>query len=106
MPEINLAYIRHLKARLSDQPCDLALGLINNRPEPFQAFYNRQILPVLEQNLQTGQLRLRDLIRQLNCLFVPEVEIRSFSPDLGIYVNINTPAELEKYLYIRGGELL
>ncbi|HAL74230.1 MAG TPA: molybdenum cofactor guanylyltransferase [Clostridiales bacterium] len=103
MPEINLAYIRHLKGRLSTRPYDAALGLVNACPEPFQAFYSRQVLPGIEQNLQIGRLRLQDLISSLNCLLIPENEIRSFSPDLGIFANINTPAELDKYRFSQAG---
>jgi len=103
MPEISLAYIRHLKARLSAQPSDAALGLFNACPEPFQAFYSRQILPEVEQHLQNGQLRVQDLIGSLSCLLIPEDEVRACSPDLGIYANINSPAELGQYLFSHAG---
>lgn len=105
MPEINLTYIRHLKERLSEQPADAVFGLINACPEPFQAFYSRRILPKIEQNLQAGQLRLHDLISSLNCLFISEDRVRTLSPDLGIYANINTPAERDKYLFCHTGRL-
>lgn len=103
MPRIDLDYIRCLKEKLQARDCDAALGLVNGRPEPFQAFYARRILPLAEQQLLTQSLRMQDLISRLDCLLIPEETVRRFSPGLEIYANINTAAELEDYRQQRAG---
>ena len=98
MPSISIDYIRHMKALAGTDSPDLVAGLNAGRPEPFHAFYARRIVPALEKRLADGQLRLQDLISQLDGLFVDETQIRTFSPDLGIFANINTEFELAAYL--------
>jgi molybdenum cofactor guanylyltransferase len=97
MPEISLDYIRHLKALLSRQGADSIHGMTGSRPEPFQAFYARRILPVVEQQLKDGQTRLSDLISRLDCLLVAEADVRALCPDHSLFVNINTADDLESY---------
>lgn len=98
MPTISVDYIRYMKAQAGADSPDLVAGLNTGRPEPFHAFYARRIVPVLEQRMAAGQLRLQDMISQLDCRFVDEVIIRTFSPDLAIFANINTESELAAYL--------
>jgi len=100
MPEINLDYICFLKDKLQGRNFDAAMGKIAGKSEPFQAFYARRILPLVEQNLFDRKLCLQDLIGQLDCLFADEKEIRRFSPELSVYDNINTAKELESYRQI------
>ncbi|MCC8166743.1 MAG: molybdopterin-guanine dinucleotide biosynthesis protein B [Planctomycetes bacterium] len=60
----------------------------SGREHPLSAFYNRRALPVLEQALLDGRLRLRDLLDDLTT--IPASLRHTVFPD-DILANINTP---------------
>ena len=64
------------------------------RVEPLHAIYRKSCLPVLETMLAQGNGKLADALSRLAVRYVSERLIRACSPDLRIFTNVNTPAEL------------
>ncbi len=62
----------------------------SGREHPLCGFYNRRALPVLEQALADGRLRLRDILEELEAL--PASLRHTVFPD-AVLTNVNTPEE-------------
>lgn len=65
----------------------------NGRLEPLAALYRRDILPIVEARLFAGQLRLHDLIAELDVAVLP---LRELQQEAGARVlhNVNRPDDL------------
>lgn len=63
--------------------------------EPFCAFYRAGCGAVFEEAIRSGNLRIRDVFRQLRCREVGEEELRRFDPELKSFLNINRPEDLD-----------
>ncbi|NTV91119.1 MAG: molybdenum cofactor guanylyltransferase [Clostridiales bacterium] len=97
MPEVNLEYIQYMKKQLAGGNYDFCCTSCDGRLEPFNAFYSTAVLPRLEACLKSGKIKFSAFINELNGLYIAENDARSFSPDWGMFRNLNTPDELEKY---------
>ncbi len=97
MPEVNMEYIRYMKQRMGNDVYEVCCTSYDGRFEPFNAFYNVSVLPKLETCLNSGNISLQNFIRSLNGLIIDEKDARTFSPDWGMFRNLNTPDELERY---------
>ncbi len=68
------------------------------RVEPLHAIYAQSAVPLIEQRISSGKLRMSDLLHSLNTEYLSEREIRSRDPGLLSFQNINTPGEYERLL--------
>jgi molybdenum cofactor guanylyltransferase len=68
---------------------------VGGRIQPFPAVYAARALPVIEERLSSGKLRLRDLLEALKPSLLEEVECEELDPGLASFVNLNTREELE-----------
>ena len=75
--------------------------------EPFHAFYSRGLLEPLGRVLAasadgagggTGGLSIAGFLSRHEILRVPKAEARAFTPDWGLFSNLNTPEDLERRL--------
>lgn len=92
MPLLNVDVLRYL-IELRDG-FDAIVPLPRQQPEPLHALYHRDCLPVIEAQIQQGDMQISRLYAQLNVCFVTDSEIREFDPSLRSFVNANTPEEL------------
>ncbi|WP_300157241.1 molybdenum cofactor guanylyltransferase [Solidesulfovibrio sp.] len=65
-----------------------------SRVEPLHAIYRASCLPLLESMLREGRGRLAEALARLRVRYVSERLVRACSPDLRVFTNVNTPAEL------------
>ena len=65
-----------------------------SRVEPLHAIYRASCLPLLEAMLREGRGKLADALARLRVRYVSERLVRACSPDLRVFTNVNTPAEL------------
>src|SRR5262249_31296124 len=88
---LNADLISHL---LSQSPRhDVVVPVWEGRLEPLHAVYRRSVLPVLEEQLARGELRLAALFDRVRTRRIDEDEIRRFDPDGASFFNMNTPAD-------------
>ncbi len=107
MPHPNLAYIRWMMRALAREDFDVAVTRVgDDHIEPFNSFFSARCAPLIESSLARGDRSVCSFIRQCDrVLFIPEQEARSFSPDWGMFANINTAADVELYLRSMSGRV-
>jgi len=98
MPVISLPYIRHIKQRIYEAQPKVCVCRRNDRFEPFNGFYSRELLPDAEQRLKDGSSSLYRSIRAADPLVVSEETARKFDRDFRMFTNINTRSEYDAYL--------
>ena len=94
MPFLSAPLLSHM-AGLRDG-VDAVVPVIDGRPEPTHALYNRRCLPAIEAKLRAGQLKISGFFDDVTVRYVPEDDIRNFDPDLLSFFNINRPEDLAR----------
>ncbi len=95
MPCINEDYIYYMKERIIKEQSDICVTKAGNRTEPFNAFYSGKILQALEENLKSDdRSSIYYFLQKQNCTYIKEEEARKFSPDLNMFLNLNTREDL------------
>lgn len=98
MPGMKLEYVKFMKEMLAgtnDQACVTRFG---EWIEPFHAFYAKDLTDDMETFLKSGGKSVNRFLDGQKTLYVPEAEARKFSPDWGMFYNLNTREDLAQYL--------
>jgi len=98
MPVVSLPYIRHIKQRITETRAKVCVCRRNDRFEPFNGFYSRELLPNVEQRLREGSSSLFRFISASEPLIVSEETARKFDREFRMFTNINTRSEYDAYL--------
>ena len=93
---LNSRLISYLLSRIPD--CDVVVPHWQERLQPLHAVYRRSVLPLLEGQLERGELRPVHLFDRVRTCTVGEDEIRRFDPDGLSFLNMNTPADYHEAL--------
>ncbi|MBQ3505120.1 MAG: formate dehydrogenase accessory sulfurtransferase FdhD [Oscillospiraceae bacterium] len=104
MPVVHLPFICHMKGRLRETGADICACRRNGRMEPFNAFYSRSLLEDAQKRLLTGNSSLFRFIGANRVCEITEEEAAQFDKELGMFTNINTRTEYEKFLGTAEGE--
>jgi molybdopterin-guanine dinucleotide biosynthesis protein A len=104
MPFISGELAKHL-ARLCD-PYEGVVPRINGKLHPLFSVFKKSILPKVEQCLLEDRLKIRDLLGELDVLYVNEGELeRVMVGNIEkIFYNMNYPLDYEKARNWFGGE--
>lgn len=80
---------------LSDQlgTHDVCLPRVAGREHPLTAVYRTDLHEVLDRRIAAGQLRLLDLLKELDVHWPTEESLRAVDPGLDSLRNINTPED-------------
>jgi len=89
MPALDTAFLETLFG--CDADCALPVHP-DGKTEPLCAVYHRRILPVIRTALESGVRRVTDALQTLAVRYVP---VDSAAP----FENLNTPADLRRYLH-------
>lgn len=101
MPFVNLTYIRYLKKQLN-AVSHMTGGILTTTRglfEPLNAFYSRELTAPIIDQLNMGYRQFYKLYGRAEMLYVPENVVQEFDPDALMFVNLNTMADFEKYLF-------
>ena len=98
MPVVSLPYIRHMKQRIYEAQPKVCVCRRNDRFEPFNGFYSRELLPDAEQRLKDGSSSLFRFISAADPLIVSEETAKKFDGEFRMFTNINTRSEYDAYL--------
>lgn len=98
MPVVNLPFIRHMKEKLAETGSHICVCRKNDRMEPFNTFYSRDLLPDVVHRLETGNSSLFRFIYGNPACVIEQEEAARFDKELAMFLNINTRTEYEKYL--------
>lgn len=98
MPVVSLPFVRHMKACLENTKAEICVARRNGRLEPFNTFYSRDLLPRVMHRLETGNSSLFRFIEDVGAYEIPQEELVRFDKEIGMFTNLNTRTEYEKYL--------
>lgn len=96
VPFLSLPLVSHLAARLPGH--DVVVPHWEGRLQPLHAVYRRSVLPLLERQLERGELRPVFLFDKVRTLKLEEDEIRALDPDGWSFFNMNSPDDYERAL--------
>jgi molybdopterin-guanine dinucleotide biosynthesis protein A len=84
---------------------DVAVPRVGPHLEALHAAYRRSCLPVMEERIRAGRLKIIDFYPLVSVREVAESEMRDVDSELLSFVNVNTPADLKRARAIacRGG---
>jgi len=105
MPFLSKRLIRHIADKYNNSGTnkyDAAIPVFEGRPQPLLGIYSKNILGVIEKRLNNGMKKLKDMLTEINVLYIKEEEIREIDPEGRSFMNINTMEDLEK---VRGGKI-
>ncbi len=94
-PLLEPALLRALLAERTPD-VDVVLGGISTRRHPFPGVYRRTCLARIEQLLGAGERSMRALLRSVRVGYVAAETLSGCDRDLRSYLNVNTPADLER----------
>jgi molybdopterin-guanine dinucleotide biosynthesis protein A len=107
MPFLNGQLIRYMADKYNNfnsgtNKWDAVIPVFEGKPQPLFGIYSKNILGIIEERLNKGLKKLKDLLTEINVLYIKEEEVRQIDPEGGSFLNINTMEDLEK---IRGGNI-
>jgi molybdopterin-guanine dinucleotide biosynthesis protein A len=94
MPFLNLSLLRYMQGLASRY--DVVIPRRGQLTEALHAFYSRNCLPLIEQQLLAGDLRIIHFLPHVRVRYVDREEIEVFDPQHLSFFNINSQADLEK----------
>jgi molybdenum cofactor guanylyltransferase len=93
---LNAPLISHLMSRIPNY--HVVVPYWQERLQPLHAAYRRSVLPLLEDQLERGELRPVYLFDRVPTCKIGEEEIRIFDPDGLSFFNMNTPDDYQRAL--------
>jgi molybdopterin-guanine dinucleotide biosynthesis protein A len=94
MPFLHRDVARLLIERAGE--ADVVIPRVGAQLETLHAVYGKACLPVIEARLQAGRLKIVGFFDEVRVLEVGEAEVaRHRAPDV-VFMNVNTPEELER----------
>jgi molybdenum cofactor guanylyltransferase len=94
---LNLPLISYLISQIAES--DVVVPYWDQRFQPLQAVYRRSVLPLLEGQLERGELRPVYLFDKVRTCKIDEAEIRRFDPEGLSFFNMNTPEDYSQALH-------
>ncbi|MEE9123258.1 MAG: NTP transferase domain-containing protein [candidate division NC10 bacterium] len=96
VPFLNLSLISYLISQIVDY--DVVVPTWQDRLQPLHAVYRRSVAPLLQEQLEHGELRPISLYKNVRTREILEGEIRGFDPDGMSFLNMNTPEDYQAAL--------
>lgn len=107
MPFLNERLVRYMADRYNDfnsatNKWDAVIPVFEGDPQPLLGIYSKNILGIIEARLNKGLKKLKDMLTEINVLYIKEEEVKQIDPEGRSFLNINTMEDLEK---VRGGKI-
>jgi len=80
-----------------DSDADIVMGRLHTGLQPLHAVYGKRVLPFLGRMVETGHLKIQDILSEpsLKITVVNASEWASIDPASQSFQNVNTPADLD-----------
>jgi molybdopterin-guanine dinucleotide biosynthesis protein A len=95
MPLVNVALLKHMVTLLDVGGGDAVIPQDEGGWHPLHAVYRQSCATPIEQMAHARDLRVQNLIKQLNVRVIDKTEMAQFDPHSLSLKNLNTPQELE-----------
>lgn len=96
MPGTEARLVKAMKAYTQMNKKDAIVPLFNNYVEPLFSFYNKKILPIVEDQVKKKELKIQLLYEKIDILYIPENIIKKYDPQLLSFLNINTEKDYKE----------
>lgn len=93
MPFLNKDFIIYLTEQVGKY--DIVVPQLSDGFQPLHAIYSRNCLIAIKKLLTADKLKLTGFYKEMRLLCIPEEKIKPFNKDGQLFLNINTPADLE-----------
>jgi molybdopterin-guanine dinucleotide biosynthesis protein A len=94
MPFLNIDLLRYLLDSASG--FDAVIPRIGDNIEPLHAVYSKNCIPILEEQISKGKLKISDLFSEIKVRYVEAEEIERYDPQHLSLFNINSEADLKR----------
>ncbi len=94
MPFLHPEVVRLIADRAGEG--DVVIPRVGSQLEPMHAAYGKACLPHIERRLVTGQLKIVELLACVRVVEIAEADVARFRDPRIAFMNVNTPAELER----------
>jgi molybdopterin-guanine dinucleotide biosynthesis protein A len=94
MPFLHAGVIRLVVDRAGEG--DVVIPLVGGQYETLHACYHKRCLVPMEERLRQGRLKIVDFFDRVRVVTIDEAEIRLRGDPDTVFMNVNTPAELER----------
>lgn len=94
MPFLHPEVARLVVARAAEG--DVVIPRVGGQLETLHACYARRCLPAIAARLAAGQLKIVGFFDAVRVVEIPEAEIARWADPAVVFMNVNTPAELER----------
>lgn len=97
MPFVNLPFIQYMKNLILTAGKDLSvvISIKNGYYEPFNAFYSKNLIPVLLTQLNSNNNKISNCYSENNKIEINERIQAEFDPHCLMFINLNTPKDFE-----------
>ena len=97
LPFVTMSLIGSLAARVSVNVDAIVPLQADGRPQPLCAIYNAaNCIPVIEEMIRSGDMKLQLLLSRLAVDHVPFAEIEMLAGSHEFFLNVNSPGDLER----------
>jgi len=96
MPFVNSNLVGYIMSKPKEY--DVVIPEINGRLESLFARYSKYVLPLILFRLSKNELKIQDILSELNVLRITKEEVERFDPKHLSFFNINTQKDLKKAL--------
>ncbi len=96
MPCLSEAFIRYMIEQAAGY--DLVVPVTDNGFESLHAIYSRKCLPVIESQIERGELKVSHLFKKFKTREIPVDEIRRVDPEGKLFANLNRPDDLNRII--------
>ena len=94
MPFINEDFIIYLTEQVGKH--DIVVPELSEGFQPLHAVYSRNCLPHIKKMLIADKLKIAGFYKDVRLLSIPEDKISPFNQEGRLFLNVNTPEDLEK----------
>ena len=94
LPLLNIDLLGYLLDSASG--FDAVIPRIDDKIEPLHAVYSKNCIPILDEHISKGKLKISDLFNEINVRYVEVDEIERYDPQHLSLFNINSEANLKR----------
>ena len=94
MPFVHLDVVRLVVDRAGEG--DVVIPRVGDQLETLHALYAKSCLPAIEERLVAGRLKIVGFFDRVRVVEIPEVEVARYRDPAVVFMNVNTPEELER----------
>lgn len=94
MPFLNKAFIEYMVRHTESY--DIVVPKRADGLQPLHAVYSKQCLPAIKRVINQDKLKVTGFYKGLKTLEIPEDVMKSFDPEVKMFINVNTRGDLEQ----------